>query len=86
MDGRIGPAKHGIRAFFAELPDAPLQRFVLQMDGGRRGLLVNSTNVCANPPAATVKALAQNNLGAVFATRLRGRCAAGHRGRRGKRG
>jgi hypothetical protein len=74
LDGRIGPAKHGIRAFFSDLPDAPLDRFVLQMQGGKRGLLVNSASICANPPAATVKALAQNNLGAVFTTVLRGQC------------
>ena len=40
--------------------------------GGKRGLLVNSANICAKPPPATVKALGQNNLGAAFTTQLRG--------------
>ena len=83
--GLIGPAKNGIRVFFSDLPDAQVSRFVLQMRGGRRGLLVNSANICAAPPTATVKALGQNNLGAVFATKLRGQCKK-HRHRAKRRG
>jgi hypothetical protein len=74
LGGRIGPAKHGIRAFFDDLPDAPITRFVLSMRGGNRGLLVNSANICASPPSATVKALGQNNRGVVFRSTLRGQC------------
>lgn len=76
LEGRIGPSEGGgIRAFFDELPDAPVNRFTMWLAGGKRGLLVNSVNVCARPPKATVKALGQNNRGAIFATRLRGNCA-----------
>lgn len=75
LSGRIGPSKKGgIRVFFDELPDAPIERFVMTLAGGKRGLLVNSVNICANPPRATVKGLAQNNLGRVFSSKLRGRC------------
>jgi hypothetical protein len=90
LSGRIGPSrKGGIRAFFAELPDAPIERFVMTLAGGRRGLLVNSVNVCANPPRASVKGLAHNNLGRVFTTKLRGQCRekrsrAGHRRGQGR--
>jgi len=80
VDGRIGSAKQGIRVRFEDLPDAPIERFVLQMRGGRRGLLVNSANICVSPPIATVKALGQNNLGAIFTSKLRGQC--GHKGGR----
>jgi hypothetical protein len=86
LDGRIGPAKHGIRAFFAGLPDAPIDRFVLTMDGGGRGLLVNSESICAAAPTASVEALAQNNLGALFSTRLRGQCAKRRPGQKGEHG
>ena len=52
--------------------------------GGKRGLLTNSANICANPPLASVKALGQNNRGAIFTTVLRGQCAKhegkGHQG------
>jgi hypothetical protein len=75
LEGEIGPTKQGgIRALFAELPDEPLDRFVMTLNGGRHGLLQNSANICAKPPEATVKALGQNNLGSIFTTKLRGRC------------
>jgi len=74
LAGRIGPAQNGIRTLFNDLPDAPITRFVLRMRGGRHGLLVNSANICASPPSATVKALGQNNRGRVFKTKLRGQC------------
>jgi hypothetical protein len=82
LEGRIGPTKQGgIQAYFADLPDEPLDRFVMTLNGGSRGLLQNSTNICANPPEATVKALGQTNLGAQFTTVLRGQC-----GKKGKKG
>ena len=59
---------------FTNLPDEPLERFVMTLDGGKRGLLVNSADICASPPKVSVKALAQNNIGAIFTTRLRGQC------------
>ncbi len=77
MEGKIGPARSGIRVFFDELPDAPVERFTMTLYGGQRGLLVNSSNICAAAPIATVKALGQTNLGAIFTTELRGQCGKG---------
>jgi len=75
LEGHIGPGKKGgIRTFFSDLPDQPLSRFVMTLYGGKRGLLVNSADICARPPVSNVKALAQNNMGAVFTTKLRGQC------------
>jgi hypothetical protein len=74
VSGRIEPAKGGIRVFFAEVPDAPISRFTMTLFGGKRGLLVNSANICAAPPLATIRALGQNNRGAAFTSRLRGQC------------
>jgi hypothetical protein len=75
LEGKIGPTKQGgIQALFSELPDEPLERFVMTLSGGRHGLLQNSANICANPPEASVKALGQNNRGSVFTTKLRGQC------------
>jgi hypothetical protein len=77
LEGKIGSSKQGgIRVQFEGVPDAPIDRFTMTLFGGKRGLMVNSTNVCANPPLASVKALGQNNLGAVFTTKLRGQCKA----------
>ena len=86
LSGRIGPSKGGIRAFFDELPDAPITRFVMTLAGGQRGILVNSSDICANPPRASIKALAQNNLGRVFTSKLRGRCDGRGKGTGRKRG
>lgn len=78
LEGHIGPGKKGgIRAFFSDLPDEPVESFTMTLFGGKRGLLVNSADICAVPPVANVKAVAQNNIGAVFTTRLRGQCAKG---------
>ncbi len=75
VEGRIGSAKGGgIRALFTDLPDAPINRFVMTLYGGERGLLVNSANICTSPPRAIVRALGQNNLGSAFTTTLRGQC------------
>ena len=75
VEGEIGPSKQGgFRAFFDNLPDAPIDSFTMTFFGGKRGLLTNSVNVCAKPPLATVKGLGQNNVGAIFTSRLRGRC------------
>lgn len=71
LDGRIGSKHGGIQTAFFELPDEPLTRFVMQLRGGKHGLLVNSANICLNPPVATVKAIGQNNRGAEFRTVLR---------------
>lgn len=43
-----------LRNTFKTVPDAPVSRFELELKGGRKGLLVNSTNVCKG----THKALA----------------------------
>jgi hypothetical protein len=70
LDGRIDSAHGGMRASFFDLPDAPLYRFVMKLYGGKRGLITNSVNICADPPVATVKAVAQNNRGAAFRSLL----------------
>jgi hypothetical protein len=45
--GRIDSVKRGgIRTTFESVPDAPVSKFVLSMQGGAKGLLVNSTNIC----------------------------------------
>lgn len=52
--GRIDSVNGGIRNTFDLVPDAPVTKFVLTMQGGSKGLLQNSTNICRG----THKALA----------------------------
>jgi hypothetical protein len=48
------------RTIFAGVPDAPVSRFVLQLQGNKKGLLQNSANLCKVSNKATVKMWAQN--------------------------
>jgi hypothetical protein len=58
--GRIDSVNGGIRTSFESVPDAPVTKFVLQMKGGRKGLLTNSTDICRGAHRATVQMKAQN--------------------------
>jgi hypothetical protein len=60
LQGRIDSFRGGLRSRFELVPDAPLSKFVLRMQGGRKGLLVNSRNLCAKPTRATVRLVGQN--------------------------
>jgi hypothetical protein len=84
LEGHIGPTKQGgLSAYFAGLPDEPVDRFVMVLNGGKRGLLQNSADICKSPPEATVEALGQTNLGARFTTVLRGKCGGKAKHKRG---
>jgi hypothetical protein len=49
-----------VRTTFARLPDAPVRSFTMHLFGGKRGLLVNSTNLCSKPQRASVELRGQN--------------------------
>jgi len=74
IPGRID-SKHGrIRVSFEAVPDAPVSKVVLQMKGGAKGLLTNSTDICLRRHRATVAMSAQN--GRILSARpvLEARC------------
>jgi hypothetical protein len=60
LDGRIDSVNERIRNTFETVPDAPVSKFVLTMQGGGKGLLVNNTNLCKAKPTANVKFDGQN--------------------------
>jgi len=60
LAGRIDSVRGGIRTTFEQVPDAPVSKFVLTMKGGRKGLLVNSTNLCSQVNSAVAQFRAQN--------------------------
>jgi hypothetical protein len=49
-----------IRTTFATVPDAPVSKFTLNLSGGKKGLLVNSDNLCAKKRRATIELMGQN--------------------------
>ncbi len=50
-----------IRTTFFQVPDAPVSRFVLELKGGKEGLLENSQNLCRSPQRAVLRLTAHNN-------------------------
>lgn len=65
--GRVDTGKNkGLRTTFESTPDVPVSKVILEMQGGKKGLLVNSENICSRPQRAIVNLTAQN--GKVSAT------------------
>jgi hypothetical protein len=60
LAGRIDSVDGQIRSTFETVPDAPVSKFVLTMQGGKKGLLENSTNLCAKAHKAIVAFDGQN--------------------------
>ncbi|HWA54431.1 MAG TPA: hypothetical protein VG816_09695, partial [Solirubrobacterales bacterium] len=58
--GKVDSVKGALRNTFEAVPDAPFSKFTLQMQGGKKGLIVNSRNLCAAPNKATVLMDGQN--------------------------
>ncbi|HET6997127.1 MAG TPA: hypothetical protein VFI03_00930 [Solirubrobacterales bacterium] len=60
LSGRIDSVDAQIRNTFDVVPDAPVTKFTLSMQGGKKGLLVNSRNLCKAPSRADVRMTGQN--------------------------
>jgi hypothetical protein len=60
LAGRIDSVNQGIRNTFDVIPDAPVSKFTLSMQGGKKGLLVNSRNLCKGANRADVRMVGQN--------------------------
>jgi hypothetical protein len=60
LRGVISASKARIKNVFDPLPDVPVSKFVLTMKGGKRGLLVNSRDLCAKPSFSFMNFKAQN--------------------------
>ena len=52
---RIDSKNGGIRATFTSVPDAPITKVVVNMQGGKKGLIVNSTNLCGAKHRASAR-------------------------------
>jgi hypothetical protein len=75
LHGRIDSFGGGrIRTTFEEVPDAPVTKFVLTMQGGKKGLLINSTNICKGKRRAIVGFQGQNGRKTVAKPAIRPTC------------
>jgi hypothetical protein len=79
LDARIDSVNGGIRNTFEVVPDAPVSKFVLSMQGGAKGLLANSESLCAATSRATAKFVAQNGKRLTLHPALRNKCSKRHR-------
>lgn len=58
--GKVDSYKGRLRGTFDAIPDAPVSKAILTMQGGKKGLFVNSTNLCAGAQRASAKLDGQN--------------------------
>ncbi len=87
LDGHIDSVKGRIRNTFEAVPDAPVSSFTLEMQGGKKGLLTNSTNLCKQTNRAIADFTGQNGKVEDFNPVLQAKCPkkGGKRGK-GKKG
>ncbi len=72
--GRIDSSKGGIRGTFPTIPDAPVSKFVLKMNAGKRGVLVNAENLCKRKQLATARFVGHANRGWRLHPELKAKC------------
>ncbi|HEV2858586.1 MAG TPA: hypothetical protein VGW80_09315 [Solirubrobacterales bacterium] len=60
LAGRIDSVNQRLRTTFWAVPDAPVSKFVLTMQGAKKGLLVNNTELCKAKPRARAEFTGQN--------------------------
>jgi len=75
--GRIDSINGRIRNTFDSVPDAPVTKFTLEMQGGRKGLIVNSTNICKGKNRALANFKGQNGRRHEFKPLVKTRCGKG---------
>lgn len=60
LRGVISSKRGGLKTVFPEVPDVPVKKFILNMRGGNKSLIVNSENLCAKKQKAVLNMKAQN--------------------------
>jgi len=60
LRGVISSKHGGLKTVFNPVPDVPVKKFILNMQGGKKSLLVNSTNTCAKKQTAVLNIKGQN--------------------------
>ncbi len=75
LSGRIDSKNGGIRNTFDVVPDVPVSWAVFTFQGGKKGLLQNSRNICkGRTPRAKAVFNAQNGDRSVFRPKLKAKC------------
>jgi len=74
-----------VRTRFQNVPDAPVSKFVLNLKGGDKGLLVNNTELCKAKPHAKAEFTGQNGKRAVSNPLIKTDCGGRSSGAKAKR-
>jgi hypothetical protein len=72
--GKIDSYRGGLRTRFDVLPDAPLTKFTMNLRGGKKGIIANATDVCANPQTANALFVGQDNQTRHLRVPIKARC------------
>ncbi len=83
LDGHVDSVRGGLRTTFETVPDAPISKFTLRLDGGNKGLIENSPRLCAHAQHVTVAMTGQNGKTANRTPILRTACGKNHERKRG---
>jgi hypothetical protein len=84
--GRIDSVNGGIRNTFDFVPDAPITKVVVNLQGGKKSLLENSTDICRGLHKATVKMEGHNGRRHNLRTPLKASCGKGGKHARSRKG
>jgi hypothetical protein len=60
LHGVISSKHGGLKTVFDAVPDVPVRKFILNMQGGKKSLIVNSTNTCKGNQTAVLNIGGQN--------------------------
>jgi hypothetical protein len=60
LHGVISSKHGGLKTVFPEVPDVPVTKFILNMQGGEKSLIQNSENLCKKPQRAILNLKGQN--------------------------
>ncbi len=81
--GRVDSVNGGLRTTFQTIPDAPLTKVVATLQGAKKGLFQNSTNICKGAHRATLTLRGQNGKSHGTMPLMRADCKAGKKAKRG---
>jgi hypothetical protein len=81
--GRVDSVKGQLRNTFEVVPDAPVSTFDLTLLGGKKGLFVNSTNLCKGRHRALAEFIGQNGKQLSSRPELKAKCPKARKGKQG---
>lgn len=72
--GHVDSVHGGLRGTFEGIPDAPVSRFVMNLKGGKQGLLVNSQDLCGASQFGNALFVGHNNVEARLRPKMEVNC------------